>query len=96
MGHSLLQLWVAEAQGSFIRWALVGGLWTFTAFHGLFGIIGFCLRQFEIARLVLIRPYNALAFTGPIALYTSVFFIYHPLVKGFMVLCTKLWCSCSI
>lgn len=42
----------------------------------LFGLVAFCLRQFEIARLVNIRPYNALAFTGPIATYTSVFLIY--------------------
>ena len=41
-------------------------------FHGLIGLIAFSLRQFEIARLVLIRPYNALAFSGPIAVYTSV------------------------
>ena len=54
----------------------MGGCWTFIAFHGLFGIIAFSLRQFEIARLVNIRPYNALAFTGPVAVYTSVFFIY--------------------
>jgi photosystem II P680 reaction center D2 protein len=67
MGHSLLLVWGSEAQGYFTRWVLMGGLWTFTAFHGLFGIIGFCLRQFEIARLVNIRPYNAIAFSGPIA-----------------------------
>jgi photosystem II P680 reaction center D2 protein len=41
-----------------------------------FAIIAFCLRQFEIARLVFIRPYNALAFSGPIAVYTSVFLMY--------------------
>jgi photosystem II P680 reaction center D2 protein len=76
MGHSLLLLWGAEAQGYFTRWVLMGGFWTFLAFHGLFGIIAFCLRQFEIARLVNIRPYNALAFSGPIATYTSVFLIY--------------------
>jgi photosystem II P680 reaction center D2 protein len=51
-------------------------LWAFIAFHGLFGIIAFCLRQFEIARLVLIRPYNAVAFSGPIAVFVSVFLIY--------------------
>jgi photosystem II P680 reaction center D2 protein len=39
------------------------------------GLIGFCLRQFEIARLV-IRPYNALAFSGPIAVFVSVFLLY--------------------
>ena len=39
---------------------LLGGLWTFIAFHGLIGLIAFSLRQFEIARLVLIRPYNDL------------------------------------
>jgi photosystem II P680 reaction center D2 protein len=76
MGHSLVLLWGTEAQGYFTRWILIGGLWTFLAFHGLFGTIGFCLRQFEIARLVNIRPYNALAFSGPIATYTSVFLIY--------------------
>ena len=76
MGHSLLLLWGPEAQGYFTRWVLMGGLWTFIAFHGLFGIIAFCLRQFEIARLVNIRPYNALAFSGPIGVYTSVFLIY--------------------
>jgi photosystem II P680 reaction center D2 protein len=30
----------------------MGGLWTFIAIHGLVGVIGFCMRQFEIARLV--------------------------------------------
>jgi photosystem II P680 reaction center D2 protein len=36
----------------------------------------FCLRQFEIARLVGIRPYNAIAFSGPIAVFVSVFLLY--------------------
>jgi hypothetical protein len=40
------------------------------ALHGAFGLIGFCLRQFEIARLVGIRPYNAIAFSGPIAVFS--------------------------
>jgi photosystem II P680 reaction center D2 protein len=35
-----------------------------------------CLRQFEIARLVGIRPYNAIAFSGPIAVFVSVFLLY--------------------
>ena len=34
------------------------------------------LRQFEISRLVGIRPYNAIAFSGPIAVFVSVFLIY--------------------
>ena len=76
IGHSLLFLWGQEAQGYFTRWVLMGGLWTFIAFHSLFGIIAFSLRQFEIAGLVNIRPYNALAFSGPIGVYTSVFLIY--------------------
>ena len=76
MGHSLLLVWGPEAHLRFTPWICVGGLWTFIAFHGLFGIIAFCLRQFEIARLVLIRPYNALAFSGVISVYTSVFLIY--------------------
>ena len=36
----------------------------------------FSLRQFEIGTILHIRPYNACAFSGPIAVYTSVFFIY--------------------
>ena len=63
MGHSLILLWGPEAQGDFTRWCQIGGLWTFIALHGAFGLIGFCLRQFEIARLVGIRPYNAIAFS---------------------------------
>ena len=31
------------------------------------------LRQFELARLIGIRPYNAIAFSGPIAVFVSVF-----------------------
>jgi photosystem II P680 reaction center D2 protein len=76
MGHSLLLLWGPEANGYFRKWVLIGGLWAFIAFHGLFGVIGFCLRQFEISRLVCIRPYNAIAFSGPISVYVSVFLIY--------------------
>jgi len=76
LGHSLLLLWGPEAHLRFTPWFCIGGLWAFIAFHGLFGIIAFCLRQFEIARLVLIRPYNALAFSGPIAVFVSVFLIY--------------------
>jgi photosystem II P680 reaction center D2 protein len=76
MGHTLLLLWGPEAHVAFTPWVCIGGLWTLIAFHGLFGLLGFSLRQFEIARLVCIRPYNALAFSGPIAVYTSVFLIY--------------------
>jgi photosystem II P680 reaction center D2 protein len=76
MGHSLLLLWGPEAQGNLTLWFKIGGLWAFIALHGAFGLIGFCLRQFEIARLVGIRPYNALAFSGPIAVFVSVFLLY--------------------
>merc|ERR1711920_1222442 len=58
------------------RWVLMGSLWTFITLHSISAVIGFCLRQYEIASLVNIRPYNALAFTGPIILYVSVFIIY--------------------
>jgi photosystem II P680 reaction center D2 protein len=34
----------------------------FEAFHGAFGLVGFMLRQFEIARAISLRPYNAIAF----------------------------------
>jgi photosystem II P680 reaction center D2 protein len=34
------------------------------------------LRQFELARSVQLRPYNAIAFSAPIAVFVSVFLIY--------------------
>ena len=74
MGHSSLLLENTEAQGYFTRWVLMRGLWRFIGFHGLFGLIAFCLRQFEIAKLVNIRPYNSLAFSGPIATYIHLCF----------------------
>ncbi|KAF6140097.1 hypothetical protein GIB67_001838 [Kingdonia uniflora] len=76
LAHSLLLLWGPEAQGAFTRWCQLGGLWTFVALHGAFGLIGFMLRQFELARSVQLRPYNAIAFSGPIAVFVSVFLIY--------------------
>ena len=76
MGHSLLFLWGPEAQGSLVRWLQLGGLWNFVVLHGAFSLIGFMLRQFEIARLVGIRPYNALAFSAVIAVFSACFLIY--------------------
>ncbi|KAI3890732.1 hypothetical protein MKX03_019124 [Papaver bracteatum] len=76
LAHSLLLLWGPEAQGDFTRWCQLGGLWAFVALHGAFGLIGFMLRQFELARSVQLRPYNAIAFSGPIAVFVSVFLIY--------------------
>ena len=34
------------------------------------------MRQFELSRAVKIRPYNAIAFSGPLAVYSSVFLFY--------------------
>ena len=76
LAHSLLLLWGPEAQGDFTRWCQLGGLWTFVALHGAFGLIGFMLLQFELARSVQLRPYNAIAFSGPIAVFVFVFLIY--------------------
>jgi photosystem II P680 reaction center D2 protein len=76
MGHSLLLLWGPESQGDLTRWFQLGGLWTFVALHGSFALIGFILRQFEIARSVRLRPYNAIAFSAPISVFVSVFLIY--------------------
>ena len=44
LAHSLLILWGPEAQGNFTCWCQLGGLCTFVAFHGAFGLIGFMLR----------------------------------------------------
>ena len=67
---------VLSLRGTFIRWFQLGGLWNFVPLHGAFALIGFMLRQFELARLIGIRPYNAIAFSGPIAVFVSVFLIY--------------------
>jgi photosystem II P680 reaction center D2 protein len=75
MGHSLLLYGVLKHKVILH----VGANWWplgIVALHGAFGLIGFCLRQFEIARLVGIRPYNAIAFSGPIAVFVSVFLLY--------------------
>ncbi|PUZ60529.1 hypothetical protein GQ55_4G138000 [Panicum hallii var. hallii] len=76
LAHSLLLLWGPEAQGDFTRWCQLGGLWTFVALHGAFALIGFMLRQFELAQSVQLQPYNAISFSGPIAVFVSVFLIY--------------------
>jgi photosystem II P680 reaction center D2 protein len=60
MGHSLLFGVLKHKVIS--RWCQLGGLWPFVALHGAFGLIGF-IRQFEIARAVKIRPYNAILWT---------------------------------
>src|ERR1043165_8969107 len=52
LAHSFLLLWGPEAQGDFTRWCQLGGMWTFVALHSAFGLIGFMLRQFELARYV--------------------------------------------
>ena len=57
----------------FIRWCQLGGLWALTALHGSFALIGFMLHQFELARLIGIRPYNAITFSGPIAVFVASF-----------------------
>ena len=95
MGHSLLLLWGPECQGDFVRWCQLGGLWSFVALHGAFALIGFMLRQFEIARLVGIRPYNAIAFSGPIAVFVSVFLIY-PLGQSSWFFCSILRCISNL
>ena len=67
----------------------LGGLWNFVALHGA-ALIGFMLRQFELARLIGIRPYNAIAFSGPIAVFVSVFLIY-PLGQSELVFRPSFW-----
>jgi photosystem II P680 reaction center D2 protein len=76
IGHSFILLWGPEAQGNLARWFQIGGLWTFIALHGSSSLIGFILRQFEIARSVRLRPYNAVAFSAPISVFVSVFLVY--------------------
>ncbi|KAM0070952.1 Photosystem II D2 protein [Helianthus debilis subsp. tardiflorus] len=93
--HSLILLWGPEAQGDFTRWCQLGGLWTLVALHGAFGLIGFMLRQFELARFVQLRPYNAITFSGPIAVFVSVFLIY-PLGQSGCCRCIGRCLLCAI
>jgi len=54
----------------------LGPTWGTLEFCGAprsFALIGFMLRQFELARLIGIRPYNAIAFSGPIAVFVSLY-----------------------
>ena len=76
IGHSLLFIWGPETQSDLLRWYQIGRLWLFVSFHGAFRLIGFILRQFEIARSVQLRPYNTIAFSAPISVFISVFLIY--------------------
>ena len=72
---SLLLLWGPESQGTLSAGSNLGTLSLKKACL-IFALIGFMLRQFELARLIGIRPYNAIAFSGPIAVFVSVFLIY--------------------
>lgn len=69
-GKTFLQLFV-EIDFSINE---LDGLWTFVALHGAFRLLGFMLRQFKPARSVQLRPYNAIAFPGPITLSVSINF----------------------
>ncbi|KAG9438782.1 hypothetical protein H6P81_021262 [Aristolochia fimbriata] len=67
--------WLRRDRFVFVGWS---GLLLFPcAYFALGGwFTGFMLRQFELARSVQLRPYNAIAFSGPIAVFVSVFLIY--------------------
>ncbi|XLT89003.1 hypothetical protein HN873_010756 [Arachis hypogaea] len=82
LAHSLLLLWGPEAQGDFTRWCQLGGLWTFVALHGAFALIGFMLRQFELAR----SSNCCFCFRIPDLSTGSVW----------LILCTQFWCSSYI
>ena len=75
-GHSSLILGDPEAGGDVTRWLVLGGLWTFIAFHGALGLVGFRLRRGDIARSIRLRPYNALAFCTSMAAF--VFWTLNP------------------
>ena len=62
MGHSLLLLWGPESQGRLPTLVSTWGTLEFCGAPRVFALIGFMLRQFEISRLVGIRPYNGLLF----------------------------------
>jgi ABC-type sugar transport system permease subunit len=80
IARSLSQL--GHNVGSFNRWLNLGGLWTFIALHGGLGLAGFMLR-----------PYNALAFSAPIAVFVSVFLVYPLGQSGWFLIPSVAVCS---
>ena len=42
---AVLALWGPEADGNLTRWFVLGGLWTFVAFHGTLGLVGATVRD---------------------------------------------------
>ena len=67
---------LCNADGDVTNWLVLGGLWTFAAFHGTLGLVGFMLRLGDIARSIRLWTCNALAISAPIAVFVSVFLIY--------------------
>jgi photosystem II P680 reaction center D2 protein len=95
MGHSLLLLWGPEAQGDFVRWVQLGGLWNFVALHGAFALIGFMLRQFELARLIGIPSVQRYCVLWAYRCFCQcVSHLSSRTVQ--LVLCTVVWCVCDI
>ena len=63
MGHSLLLIWGPEAQGDIVRWFQIGGLWTFIALHGSFGVNRFLsktVRNRSFSRYSSLQRYRVL------------------------------------
>jgi hypothetical protein len=54
-----------------IKWLLqgLGYMWTFIALHGVFRLIGFMLRQFELSWFIQLHPYYAIVLSGPIVVF---------------------------
>ena len=61
--------WLQLAHGSHLGTTGTLGTGSRREPHGTLGLVGFMLRQFEIARSIRLRPYNALAFSAPIAVF---------------------------
>ena len=51
---------LCNADGDVTNWLVLGGLWTFAAFHGTLGLVGFMLRLGDIARSIRLWTCNAL------------------------------------
>jgi len=59
--------------GAFVRWCSWGGSWPFVALHGAFSLIGFIAASVRDCSPGGHPPYNAIAFSGPIAVFVGVF-----------------------
>jgi len=78
IGLHFYPIWEASSIG---EWLYNGGPYQLIIFHFLIGIWAYLGRQWELSYRLGLRPWIAVAFSGPVAAATAVFLIY-PIGQG--------------